>query len=58
MMIMIIFDYRHSVSFAGDNCVRACLLEAIMSDINEDRLCYEESLLRDDWLWTGKYSQR
>ena len=26
---------------------------ASLQDINEDRLCYDESLLRDDWLWTG-----
>lgn len=27
--------------------------KASLSDINEDRLCYDESLLRDDWLWTA-----
>jgi len=33
-------------------CVCVGLL-ASLSDINEDRLCYDESLIRDDWLWTG-----
>ena len=35
-------------------CVCVCVgLLASLSDINEDRLCYDESLIRDDWLWTG-----
>jgi len=35
------------------SCVCAGAAIASLRDINEDRLCYDESLLRDDWLWTG-----
>ncbi len=47
-------------------CYSICLCNGIMEDVlflivavpkelNEDRLCYEESLHREEWPWIGKY---
>jgi hypothetical protein len=38
-----------------DVYIKVCVFvaEAASNEINEDRLCYDESLQRDVWIWTG-----
>ncbi len=32
-----------------------CLLAAVPKELNEDRLCYDESLHMEEWPWLGEY---
>jgi len=36
-------------------CVCLCVV-AVPNEINEDRLCHDNSLQRDEWPWIGKKS--
>ena len=41
--------------FAIKKCYAKSYLSAAPKDVNEDRLCLDEYLLREEWTWTGKH---
>jgi len=41
--------------YCADVCVCVCVV-AVPNEINEDRLCHDHSLQRDEWPWIGKKS--